>query len=246
MKLPYIHRLPPEAQAEFYLGVRTVAPQFIGAVPFGIAAGVACTAAGLTVFETVALSFICFSGVAQLVVAQLTAIGAPALVVLSAVLIISLRLTMYSASTAPLFAHLPRRMRYFIAFNLTDHAFAMQATHAAAPGDKTHRHWFYVGAAIPMYTVWQLAVIIGAIAGSRVPAAWQLDFAVTLSFITMIKPALRRRADWIAGVVASAVVLIAAGLPYRLALVVASLAGIAAGMLADPAPRHGKRKEKTA
>jgi len=63
-----------------------------------------------------------------------------------------------------------------------------------------------------------------------VPTAWSLDFAVVLTFLALLVPAVRTRADLAAACVAGLVVLIAAGLPYRLALVVASIAGIAAGM----------------
>ncbi|HRE14837.1 MAG TPA: branched-chain amino acid ABC transporter permease, partial [Usitatibacteraceae bacterium] len=68
---------------------------------------------------------------------------------------------------------------------------------------------------------------------AQVPAAWSLDFVVTLSFLALLVPAIRSRADLAAATVAGAVVLLAAGLPYRLALVVASLAGIAAGVLVE-------------
>jgi predicted branched-subunit amino acid permease len=53
---------------------------------------------------------------------------------------------------------------------------------------------------------------------------------VVLSFIALLVPAVRSRADLAAAIVAGAVALVVAGLPYRLSLVVASIAGIAAGM----------------
>ena len=73
----------------------------------------------------------------------------------------------------------------------------------------------------------------GALLGAQVPAAWSLDFVVTLSFLVLLAPALRTRADLAVAVVAGAVVLLAAGLPYKLSLVAASLAGIAAGVAAE-------------
>jgi predicted branched-subunit amino acid permease len=82
---------------------------------------------------------------------------------------------------------------------------------------------------------WQAAVIAGAVAGAQIPASWSLDFVVVLSFISILAPTLRTRADLAAAVVAAALALIAAGLPYRLSLVVASLAGIAAGVIYERA-----------
>jgi hypothetical protein len=52
-------------------------------------------------------------------------------------------------------------------------------------------------------------------------------------------PAVRTRADLAAAIVAAAVALWAAGLPYRLALVVASIAGIATGLAIEA--RHARR-----
>ena len=54
----------------------------------------------------------------------------------------------------------------------------------------------------------------------------------------ILVPALRTRADLAAAIVAGAVALVAAGLPYRLSLVVASLAGIAAGVAVERAHRR--------
>jgi predicted branched-subunit amino acid permease len=83
---------------------------------------------------------------------------------------------------------------------------------------------------VTLFTTWQVAVALGVLAGAAVPASWSLDFAVSLSFIALLVPAVRARADLAAAIIAAAVALFAAGLPYRLSLVVASLAGIAAGM----------------
>jgi predicted branched-subunit amino acid permease len=86
-----------------------------------------------------------------------------------------------------------------------------------------------------MYVSWQVAVILGALAGTQVPASWSLDFVVTLTFLGLLVPALRTRADIAAGTVAAATALVASGLPYKLALVVASIAGIAAGVAFEKA-----------
>jgi predicted branched-subunit amino acid permease len=56
---------------------------------------------------------------------------------------------------------------------------------------------------------------------------------VTLTFLVLLVPAVRTRADVAAAAVAGALALLAAGLPYRLSLVLASLAGIAAGFAVE-------------
>ena len=107
------------------------------------------------------------------------------------------------------------------------------------PGDRRHRHWHFLGSALTLYTTWQAAVILGVVAGAAVPSGWSLDFAVVLSFIALLVPAVRTRADLAAAIVAGGVALIAAGLPYRLSLLVASVAGIGAGMAIEW--RKGRR-----
>lgn len=225
----------PTPRDEFLAGAREVSPVLLGTIPFGLVAGIAAISAGMTPLEGIALSMLAFSGIAQLVVCQLVAAGAPLVVTIAAAFVVSLRLVMYSAAISPYFAHLERRWRVLLSFLLTDQSIGMTAQRYAAPGDKTHRHWHFMGAAVTLYVSWQIAVIAGALGGAQVPASWSLDFAVVLTFIALLVPAVRTRADLGAAIVATAVALAAAGLPYRLALVVASLAGIAAGMAIETA-----------
>jgi 4-azaleucine resistance transporter AzlC len=220
----------PSPRAEFLAGARTIAPVLIGTMPFGFVAGVAAVGAGMTPLEGIALSFFAFSGIAQLVVAQLIAAQSPIVVTLAAVFVVSLRHLMYSAAMSPHMAHLSRRWRMGLAYLMTDQSFAMGVQRFAQPGARGAKHFYMFGASLSLFASWQVAVAIGALAGTQIPPTWSLDFVVTLSFIVLMVPALRTRADLAAGIVAAAVALIAAGLPYRLSLVVASIAGIAAGV----------------
>lgn len=228
----------PNARSEFLAGCRDIAPVLVGTIPFGFVAGVAAVGAGMTPLEGIALSFFAFSGIAQLVVAQLVAAQSPVVVTLAAALVVSLRFLMYSAALSPHLAHLPRRWRVPLAYLMTDQGFAMGTQAYARPGDRSDRHWHLLGVGLTLFIVWQAAVIAGAVAGAQVPAAWSLDFVVTLSFLVLLVPALRTRADLAAAVVAGAIALVAAGLPYKLSLVVASIAGIAAGVLVERGHRR--------
>jgi predicted branched-subunit amino acid permease len=215
---------------EFLAGSREIAPVLIGTVPFGFVAGVAAIAAGMTAVQGIALSVLSFSGIAQLIAAQLVAAGSPVVVTVAAAFVVSLRFLMYSAAVAPHLAHLPLRWRVLLSYLMTDQSFASSVRRYEAAGDKTHRHWHFLGSALTLYATWQAAVAFGVLAGAAVPASWSLDFAVVLSFIALLIPAVRTRADLAAAIVAGAIALAVAGLPYRLSLVVASIAGIAAGM----------------
>lgn len=217
---------------EFVAGCRDISPVLLGTVPFGLVAGVAAITAGMSALEGFALSMFAFSGIAQLITCQLIAAGSPLIVTVGAAFVVSLRLLMYSAALSPHLAHLDGRWRAALAFLMTDQSFAM-TMHTATQSDRPHFHWHFLGAGTTLYLAWQASVAVGIAVGAQVPAAWSLDFAVTLTFIALLVPAVRTRADLAASVVATAVALSAAGLPYRLALVVAAVAGIAAGMIVE-------------
>jgi predicted branched-subunit amino acid permease len=220
-------------RAEFLAGCREILPVLFGAMPFGFVAGVAAMAAGMSAAQGIALSVLSFSGIAQLIASQLIAVNSPVVVTVAAAFVVSLRLMMYSAALAPQLAHLDWRWRAGLAFLMTDQSFASAARRFGEPGADPHMHWHFLGSALTLYVSWQVAVLIGVVAGAQVPAQWSLDFAVVLTFIALLVPVIRTRADVAAALVAAALALAAAGLPYRLALVVASIGGIAAGLAID-------------
>jgi predicted branched-subunit amino acid permease len=215
---------------ELVAGIKEVSPVLLGTIPFGFVTGVAALASGMTPLQGIALSVLSFSGIAQLIASQLVAVQTPVAVTVAAAFVVSLRLMMYSAALSPQLAHLSLRWRVLLSYLMTDQSFATATRRFAEPGDRSRRHWHMLGSSLTLYVTWQLAVILGVVAGASVPASWSLDFAVVLSFIALLVPAVRTRADLAAAIVAGGVALIAAGLPYRLSLVVASIAGIAAGM----------------
>jgi branched chain amino acid efflux pump len=225
-------------RGEFLAGCGEMLPVLLGTVPFGFVAGVAAISAGMTPAQGIALSVLSFSGIAQLVVSQLVAVDSPVVVTIAAASVVSLRFLMYSAALAPHLAHLDRRWRVLLAFLMTDQNFAAGARRFARPGDERHRHWHLLGAATTLFVSWQLAVVGGIVAGARVPESWSLDFAVVLTFIALLVPVVRTRAELAAAVVAGALSLAAAGLPYRLALVIASIGGIAVGLAIEAMRRR--------
>ena len=218
---------------EFIAGSREVAPSLVGTIPFGLVVGVAAVGSGLTPFEGVALSVIAFSGIAQLVATQLMAADSPILITIAAAFVVSLRLLMYSAAMAPHLAHLSMRWRLLISYLMTDQSFAMTVRRYGEPGARGHKHWFFMGASTTLFVTWQAAVVAGVLAGAAVPTTWSLDFVVVLTFIALLVPVIRTRADLAAAIIAAVVALAAAGLPHRLSLIVGSIAGIAVGLVLD-------------
>jgi predicted branched-subunit amino acid permease len=81
--------------------------------------------------------------------------------------------------------------------------------------------------------MWQVTNLAGYFAGNVIPAAWSLDFAVPLCFIALVAPHFRSSPTIIAALVAGVGVLALAALPMKLNLIVAGVAGILAGTVAD-------------
>ena len=80
----------------------------------------------------------------------------------------------------------------------------------------------------------------GAVAGRAIPDWLALDFAVPITFIALIAPALRDLAHVAAAVTAVVAALALAGLPYSSGLLVAALLGMGAGALVE-ARRAGRQ-----
>ena len=155
----------------FFAGVRAQAPPLIGIVPFGLVTGVASIAAGLTPFETLAMSIACFSGIVQLVSVQLYATGAPLAVILATAAVLSLRLVMYSAGLAPWLGSLSLRWKLAVAYVLTDNAYALAVVDFRHHPERGNKHWFLVGTGAISWVVWQISVAVGVFVGAQVPAS---------------------------------------------------------------------------
>ncbi|MDF1596231.1 MAG: AzlC family ABC transporter permease [Acidimicrobiia bacterium] len=212
-------------------GVRDVMPILLGVIPFGLIAGISSIDAGLDVSQAIGLSVVVFAGASQLAAIALIGENAALAVIILTPLVINARFLMYSASLASHFSGLPVSRRIVASYLLTDQSYAFSIIrYRDETWDLRSRLSYYLGIATTLWIVWQLSTAAGAILGAGVPDPWSLDFAVPLVFLALLVPAIRDRADGIAAAVAGALVIIAAGLPYNLALPLAAVAGIAAGV----------------
>ncbi|MGH8765133.1 MAG: AzlC family ABC transporter permease [Burkholderiales bacterium] len=221
------------ARPEFLAGLRASAPLLIAVGPFGLVTGVAMAAGGIPPLQAMAMSVLVYAGAAMLAATQLIVDGAPALLVVLAAFFVNLRLLMYSASMRPFFLGQPLGRRLIVSYMLVDNPYALFigrfGTHPEAPG----KFEFFLGVGIPVWIVWQAAVGLGLAVGAQLPAAWKLDFAAPLAFIAMSVPLLRDRAMVASAVCAGVVAVLGHGLPLRLGLALAAVAGIAAGLFAE-------------
>lgn len=221
-------------RAQFAAGVRAELPIVLGVIPFGMIYGVLALSAGLPPLLAQGMSSIVFAGSAQFIAAGLFATSAPALVLILTTFVVNLRHLLYSASLAPYVQHLTLRWKGLLAYLLTDEAYAVAILHyKESPQPNEYKHYFFLGAGLTLWTSWQLSTAAGIFLGAQVPASWSLDFALAVTFIGLVVPALRNRPQVGAAVAAGLVAVLTFHWPYKTGLMAAALAGIVAGLLLE-------------
>jgi 4-azaleucine resistance transporter AzlC len=223
----------PAARSEFYSGVKAELPILVGVVPFGLIYGILALDAGLTALQAQAMSAVVFAGSAQFIMAQLFAIDTPALVIIITAFLVNLRHALYSASLSPYVKQLSRRWKYGLAYLLTDEAYAVTINHYRESSELKHKHYYFLGSGLALWTTWQISTAAGILVGSVIPAALPLDFFIALTFIALVVPILEDKAGLASALAAGTISVFAFQLPFRLGLVVAALSGIAVGMLVE-------------
>jgi len=222
-----------EARKTFWDGVRAELPLLISVFPFGMIYGALALGAGLSKAASQMMSSIVFAGSAQFVTAQLVSDAAPATVIILTIAVVNLRHMLYSASLAPYLKNLPLKWKAILSYLLTDEAYAPTVLEYEKTGIKPMSHWFLLGAGLALWTTWQVSTALGIFLGTAIPESWQLDFALALTFIAMVVPALKNRQMVAAAISAGVVALLAYGLPFKLGLILAALTGIIVGTILE-------------
>lgn len=205
-----------------------------GILPFGMIAGVAAAEAEYSLVQALGASTLLFAGASQLAVAQLTMQQALPVVAILTVWVINMRFAMYSASLATHMGQLPVGQRYGLAYLVTDQAYALGITRfndGRVPPQG--RVVFYLGIGIPLWTLWQLANALGFLLGESLPADWQLGFAISLIFLSLIVPNVTSRPSLAAALVGATVSVAAMDWPFNTGLLAGALSGIATGLLLE-------------
>jgi predicted branched-subunit amino acid permease len=225
-------------RAAFVAGLQAVAPMVAAIVPFGVTAGVAGLDAGLGPWVTMGMSMVIFAGASQLASIQLLDAGAAVPLIIATALLINLRMVMYSAHLAPHFPQASGPTRSLMAYLLTDQAYALTISRVMDDQPLPAVHCFYLGAALPLWGVWQIATAFGYWAGAAVPASWELGFFVPLIFLALLVMSIRSLPGFLAAAVAGAIAIAGAGWPAGLGLTLGAVAGIVTGVVAERWSAH--------
>lgn len=210
---------------QFVRGFLGLLPLWAGAIPAGIAYGVAARSAGLGPAESQLMSVVVFSAAGQIGAVALLAAGAPAPLLIGTVLALNAQLLLLGLAVARELG-LSWRQRLLAACLLTDGAYGVAA--ALRP----LRLPTLLGAGARMFLAWNLGTALGALLGAAIPdpRALGLDLVAPLCFLAVLVPLLRDRPTLVAALVAgAAALLLTCVVPGGVAVLGAGLAGCLAG-----------------
>ncbi len=219
----------------FREGAVEAMPMAFGLAAWGLVAGVAMAKSGMGVPLAILMSLLVYAGSAQIAALPLIASGAPVWVVWATTLCVCLRFMAFSFHYRPYFAHLPRGQRIGLSFMMGDTTFALFIRRFPEPVPGPRYEDYFLGTSLVTFGVWQLAIIVGIVAGAGIPTSWGLGFAGTMALLALTCTQLRNPITWVAAVVASCAAVAAYALPLKLNILVAIAAAVAIGVLADRA-----------
>jgi 4-azaleucine resistance transporter AzlC len=222
-----------ESRKKFWDGVRAEFPLLIGVFPFGMIYGALALNAGLSTSAAQFMSSIVFGGSSQFIAAKLVHDAAPGFVIILTIAVVNLRHMLYSASLAPYLKNLSLKWKILLSYLLTDEAYAPSILKYEEEGITPTSHWFVLGAGFSLWFIWQTSTALGIFLGTAIPESWSLDFALPLTFIAMVIPALKNRPMVAAAVSAGLVALLTYNLQFKLGLILAALTGITVGAIME-------------
>lgn len=176
----------------FIKGILDILPLMIPVVPFGIIYGVIGVEIGFSPMEVFAMSFVIFAGSSQIAFAQLFATGASPLVMICSVAVINSRHILYGAVLSEYLGKLTLTWKIILSYLMADQAFSVSSAYFKKNVKNKNFHFHMLGSGLTLWSLWQLSTLIGIVLGNIVPAQLGLEFAIPLTFFSLILSELRK------------------------------------------------------
>ncbi|HIZ97443.1 MAG TPA: AzlC family ABC transporter permease [Candidatus Janibacter merdipullorum] len=208
---------------------------------YGISFGALSIAAGLDVWQTMALSLLLFTGGSQFALVGILGSGGNPVTAVATSTLLGIRNGLYGLQTSRVLG--VRGWRRAGAAHLTiDESTAISLAQRTR---EVQQKGFWAGG-VSVFVFWNLSTLIGAVLGNALgdPRTWGLDAAAAAAFVALIWPRLRDRTGRVTAALAAAIALIAfiptpAGVPVLLAALAAVIVG-----LIDTAPSRARDIEQ--
>lgn len=224
-------------KSAFWRGLAQGAPFVVITSPFGLLFGVVGTEAGLNISEIMGFTVLVIAGASQFAAVQLMTENAPTIVVVLTALAVNLRMAMYSAALAPHLREAPVWKRALLSYGIVDQTYALGQAKFEAEPEMTisERIAFFVGSGILLFVLWYISTYIGAVFGALIPPAFALDFALPISFLALVAPALKSIAHIAAAFTSIVLALALAFVPFSLGLIIAAIVAMCVGAFIEVA-----------
>jgi 4-azaleucine resistance transporter AzlC len=199
---------------------------------YAVSFGVLGVQAGLTTWQTCAMSLLVFTGASQFAAVGVVAAGGSPYAALGSALLLAARNTVYGLAMSRV---LPEgRVRRLVAAHFVlDESTAM----ALAQHEPRRRIEAFWATGVGIYVFWNLGTWLGAVVGDRLsdPAALGLDAAFPAGFVALLLPHLSKRGGVRAGILGAAIALaLTPLLPAGAPILLAALA-VLVGLRREPA-----------
>lgn len=201
-------------KADLLEGAKTALPIVVGYVPVAISYGVLAMQAGFTLWHTMGMSLFVYAGASQFMAVSMYGMGAAALEMITATLLINFRHFILSLSLMSRLREIPTGKKAILSYWLTDETFAVGAVKAdeamADPPRKGRKGGekgplsaaYLVGLFLPPYIFWNVGSFLGALLSMVIPPSIGESMAIALyaMFIGLLVPALGK--GWAIGAIA--------------------------------------------
>lgn len=208
---------------------------------YGISFGALSIAAGLNLWQTVALSALMFTGGSQFAFIGVISGGGAGTAAFSAATLLGVRNAVYGMQIKQSLRPSPKLVP-FMAQVTIDESTATSLGQSTM-SEKQRGFW---SAGVGVYVMWNLFTLVGALLGERMgdPAAWGLDGAAVAAFLGLLWPRLKTVQPIIVAVAAAAITMIAvpltvAGIPILITAGCAAIYALLTGRKTKPATEHG-------
>lgn len=225
------HLQSSQKYSSMWQGAMAISPLSIAVIPWGILTGSFAIEAGFSAIESQAMSAIVFAGAAQLVALGMLKAGIGLFGILLSTLLITSRHFLYSMVLRKDISSLSAKWRLLLGFLLTDELFAILST-GEAQQHKFDR-WYALGGGLLFYISWNLATLLGVIAGKTIPNLdqWGLDFAIAATFIALIIPLIKNKSILICVLVSLVSSVSCVLLNIEAGLIISAMLGMTCGTL---------------
>ena len=209
----------------FARGALALLPLWTGAVPAGMAFGVAARHAGLGAGPTQLMSLLVFSAAGQMGAVSLLGTRPPAALLVATVMALNAQLLLLSVTVGRQLQPSPAQ-RPLVAWLLTDGAYGVVAARGplSLPA--------LLGAGASMYVAWNLGTALGLVVGDTLgdPRRFGVDLIVPFTFLAVLAPLLRTPVTCLVGLTSTlAALLLTELVPLGVAVLGAGVAGSAVG-----------------